>query len=353
MRGCLQSTSRAMLVMVIVASGLLAGVAGARPAQAAALPGGKANFVMTQGYLVASSRANWVRLGNYQFFTDGTVRARTYLWWQRYPEARIGTGTTPDSSCSTTAGSSGSLVRTCEVLTAGGFRSSPEETRTGTFTYSDGVVRIHWQISQTWNEEWYVTLSADGKLAKLDYKYNTLAKYGYGYGSNAALTTRRAMSTVQAFPGTLKMDHVGWANGQLGTVTGQTFGHSSFRQCTAVTWCLTYHQPSSARACQASGGCPNYGGGTTANDSSIEYYLVMVSNGDRRDTLWHWCRCLAKERGQFCYTGNSHVKPLYQVIDDNGGFHGWVGAEASFYNSSSSDARTHDQLAVFRIVDFR
>jgi hypothetical protein len=353
MRAFLRLTSRAVLVMAVLAAGALAGLVKAGPVQAAALPGGKANFVITQGFLDSSSLENWVRLGNYQFSTDGTVLARTYLWWQRYPEARIGTGTTPDSSCSTTAGSSLSQVRTCEVLTAGGFRSSPEETRTGTFTYSNGVVSISWQISQTWNEEWYLTLSADGKLAKLDYKYNTLARYGYGYGSNAALTTRRAMSTVLAFPGTLKLDQAGWANGQISTVTGQTFGLSSFRQCTSTTWCLTYHQPSSAAACQAAGGCPNYGGGTAADDSSIEYYLVMVSSGDRRDTMWHWCRCLAKERGEFCYTGNSHVKPMYQVIDDDGAFHGWVGAEASFYNSPSADPRAHDQLSVFRMADFR
>lgn len=344
---------RLMAVSLLLAAAVSVSVTTATPARAAALPAGKANFVVSLGYLVDSSRENWVRLGSYQFRADGTVLARTYLWWQRYPEARIGTGTTPDSSCSTTAGASSSRVRTCQVMTAGGFRSSPEESRTGTYTYGDGVVRIHWQISQTWNEEWYVTLSPDGKLAKLDFKYNTLAKYGYGYGSNAALTTRRAMSSVLAFPGTLKLDHVGWAGGRIGTVTAQTFNHRSFSQCTTATWCLTYHQPSSAGACQASGGCPNYGGGTTVNDSSIEYYLVMVSNGDRRDTLWHWCRCLARERGQFCYDGNSHVKPMYQVIDDDGGFHGWVGAEASFYNSASSNPRLSDQLSVFRMVDFR
>jgi hypothetical protein len=342
-----RSLSRFALVVALFAAGLVA----SPRAEAAALPGGKANFVVSLGYLVGgSARQNWVRLGTYQFRTDGTVLGRTYLWWQRYPEARIGTGSTPDSSCSTVAGSSSSLVRSCQALTAGGYLSSPEESRTGTYTYSGNVVTIRWQIGQTWTEQWGVSTSADGTLVKLDFQYNTLATAGYGYGSNAALATRRAMSSVLAFPGTLKQDLVGWTGDRVSTVTGSTFGHSAFRSCTTTTWCLTYHQPSSAGACQASGGCPNYGGGTTANDSSIEYYLIKLSNTDRRDTLWHWCRCLAKERGEFCYTGNSHVKPMLQIIDDNGNFHGWVGAEASFYPTS---LRSSDMLATFRMTDFR
>jgi hypothetical protein len=53
------------------------------PAAAVALPGGRANFVVAIGSLSSgSARDNWVRLGNYRFSTDGSVRARTYLWWR-------------------------------------------------------------------------------------------------------------------------------------------------------------------------------------------------------------------------------------------------------------------------------
>jgi hypothetical protein len=242
------------------------------------------------------------------------------------------------------------MVRTCEALTAGGFVASPEESRTGTYTYTGNVVRISWQVSQTWTEQWGVSLSPDGKLAKLDFQHNTLATTGYGYGSSADLTTRRAMSSVLAFPGTLKQDITSWTGDKVSTDSGQVFGHSAFRLCSTVTWCLTYHQPSSQNACQAAGGCPRYGGGTAHNDSSIEYYLVRVNSDDRRDSMWHWCRCLAKEQGQFCYTGNSHVKPMMQIIDDDGAFHGWVGAEASF---APNGPRSSDMLSVFRLASFR
>lgn len=224
------------------------------------------------------------------------------------------------------------------MLTAGGFTGAPDENRTGTYTVSGNVVSIRWKIAQTWTEQWFVRPSSDGTLARLDLKHSTLATHGYGYGSNAALGTRRAMSSVKAFSGTLRQDLTSWAGGKIVNSSGQRFGHSAFRACASTTWCLTYLQPSSSGACQKSGGCPKYGGGTKANVSSIQYYLTKVSSSDRRDTLWHWCTCLAMERGQFCYTGNSHVKPLMQIIDDRGAFRGWVGAEASF--STGAGART-------------
>ncbi|MFC0534047.1 hypothetical protein [Phytohabitans kaempferiae] len=331
------------------------------PAAAVSLPGGHANYVVTLGHLANNFRANWVRLGTYQFRTDGTVTARMWVWSQTTPVARVGTGATPDGSCSTTAGSSTSKVRTCQILTAGGFTSAASETRNGTFTtYTQNVggvptqvVSVSWQVGQAWTDEWYVRGDANGLLSRLDFKYNTKALYGYGYGSNAGLSERRAMSSVLAFPGVLKQDLVSWSKDQVGQSHGQTFGHTAFRGCDVTTQCLTYLQPSSSGACQASGGCPTYGGGTSYNITSIQYYLVKMSSYDRRDNLWHWCTCLALERNEFCYTGNSHVKPMLQIIDDLGAFRGWVGAEASFYPSSSGDPRYSDMISVFRLTDFR
>lgn len=83
------------------------------PAAAVALPGGKANYVVSLGHLANNFRGNWVRLGTYEFSTSGTVTARIWVWSQGNPVARAGSGTTVDSSCSTTAGSSNSRVRTC------------------------------------------------------------------------------------------------------------------------------------------------------------------------------------------------------------------------------------------------
>ncbi|MEU1389196.1 MULTISPECIES: hypothetical protein [unclassified Nonomuraea] len=334
---------------VAATAGTTAATTAATRTAASALPGGKSTFVVSQGHLQAASRQNWVRLGTYRFAANGTVSAALYLWWQRFPKARQRTGTVPDPSCTTKAGGVASRPRGCEVLTAGGYTGGPSETRTGTYTLAGNVLTIRWKIAQTWTEQWYVRTSPDGRLARLDLKGSSLATHGYGYGSNAAIGTRRAMSSVRAFPGSLRQDLTSWASGTLVNSANQPFGHSSFRACKSTTSCLTYLQPSSRGACQKSGGCPKYGGGTRANVSSIQYYLTTISKSDRRDTLWHWCTCLAMERGEFCYTGNSHVKPLMQIIDDTGAFRGWVGAEASF----STGSRATDMLAVLRISDFR
>ncbi|WP_162907027.1 hypothetical protein [Allorhizocola rhizosphaerae] len=357
-------SSRYVAVIRGVVAAALAVTAGAvfvpGSASAATLPGDKANYVVAMGHLADNFRGNWVRLGTYEFKTTGTVTARMWLWSQTSPVSRVGTGTTPDSSCSTTSGSSTSRVRTCEILTAGGFTSTAPETRTGTFTTSTQtvggvptqVVSISWQVSGAWTDEWYVRKDAGGLLSRLDFKYNTKALYGYGYGSNAALTTRRAMSSVVAFPGTLQLDQYGWSKDNVAYSDG-VFQHTSFRTCDVTTHCITYVQPSSSRACQNDGGCPEYGGGTGPNVTSIQYYISKMSSYDRRDSLWHWCTCLAMEQGRFCYTGNSHVKPMLQIIDDTGAFRGWVGVEASFYPRDTSEYRDRDMISVFRLSDFR
>ncbi|MET9951580.1 hypothetical protein ABZ135_08525 [Streptomyces sp. NPDC006339] len=329
------------------------------PAQATAqeLPGGKANYVVSLGHLKDAARNNWVRLGTYEFdAATGTVAARMYLWEHASPKARVGTGTVPDASCATRDPNDTTLVRACEVKTAGGFTGSPTDLRTGVYELRtvtiDGVatpiVWISWNFATAWTEQWAIENGTD--LARLKFLYNTKATTGYAYGSNAALTTRRAMTTVQAHPARITLQGTSWAHDVTKPIGG-TFGHTQFRTCETTTWCLTLLQPSSSTACQKTG-CPHYGGGTTPNITSIQYYLQKLANTDRRDTLWHWCTCLAMERNETCYTGNSHVKPMYQVIDDTGTFRGWVGVEASYWPNAGEDPRKSDMFAVYRMADW-
>lgn len=51
-------------------------------------------------------------------------------------------------------------------------------------------------------------------------------------------------------------------------------------------------------------------------------------------------------RGETCYTGDSHARPMLQVIDDAGSFHGWVGVEMSRGNDLGGD-----YIALFRKAD--
>jgi hypothetical protein len=316
------------------------------PASAAELPGGKANFVVSLGSFKAGT-TNWMRLGDYTFTPDGKVRARAYLWKQTDHAARAGTGTKPDSTCSTTVVSpSATLVRDCEVQTVSGFAGVPTEERPGDYRVADGVLHITWQVPG-WNEEWAVVVSPANKLVRLDFRSNALATAGYGYGSNAPLTTRRQMSSVQAFPGNLRLEYEGWSGGGPGQ-NASGFDIASYHACKTTSWCLTLLQPGSENSCGEGGGCIK---GNT--DTSIQNYIVRISNNDRRDTHWHWCSCLTKhENGtdEKCYTRNSHVKPMLQILDDDGQFHGWVGVEASFNPGTD---RSKDMLSALRVSDFR
>jgi hypothetical protein len=316
------------------------------PATAAAeLPGGKAYFVVSRGSFKTGT-GNWMRLSDYTFTTDGKVRARTYLWQQAKPVARQGTGTTPDSSCSTSSAKPPqTLVRSCQVLTAGGFTSAPNESTPGNYRIEGDQLHITWDVPG-WNEQWAVVPSPDGTLARLDFRSNALATAGYGYGSNTPLTTRRQMASVQSFPGNLRLEFHGWGKGSP-TDGASGFDTGLYRTCTTTSWCLTYLQPESGNSCQTGSGCKASG------DTSIQNHVVRVSNTDRRDTHWHWCSCLSinsSGKEEFCYKGNSHVKPMLQILDDKAQFRGWVGVEASF---SPQGIREDDMLSAFRVADFR
>ncbi|MEV6237341.1 hypothetical protein [Lentzea sp. NPDC051838] len=323
------------------------------PATAAAadLPGGKANFVVTLGSFKAG-QDNWVRLGDYQF-AGGRVTARTYLWRQGKPAFRVGTGTKPDRSCSTpTAAPGQSLVRECEVQTTDGFTSDPTERRTGDYRIENGLLKITWtDVGQAWSEQWALTPSPDGKLVRLDLRFNTLATAGYAYGSNTPLTTRRQMASVQAFPGTLQLDLRGWERNAPRELDADPYEIGKFKTCATTSWCLTYLLPAAKSACRE--GCVK---GNT--DLSIQNYVVRVSNNDRRDTHWQWCSCLTKDENgneQTCYTRNSHVRPMLQILDDDAQFRGWVGVEASFNPvvKPGVNPRDSDMLWTFRVTDFR
>jgi len=329
---------------------VIALLAAAVPATAAgALPGGRANFVVSTGSLTTGSTSNWFRLGTYTFdAATSKVAASMYVWEQTKPTQRVGIKVTPDSSCASADPKATKQVRPCEVMTAGGFTGAPNDTRQGTYVIGteDGkqIVTVTW--SPTWTDKWSV--DTQQALARLNFVSSTRVNSGYGYGSNAALTDRRAMSSVQAHSGVLRYAGKGWTGGTASDVTS-SFDIGQFNTCTTVTWCLTYLQPSSTKVCQEGGGCPHYGGGTPANVSSLQYYLGRVNSADRRDALWHWCTCLAMERDEPCYTGNSHVKPLLQILDDSGTFRGWVGVEGSF---STNGVRNSDMLGVFAQADW-
>lgn len=329
------------------------------------LPGGRPYYVVSMASLTNGSYSNWMRLGTYQFNTNGTVTARMWVWSQARPVGRSSSGVAPAENCSTLSGSSTSRVRKCVVPTPGGFTGSPNDVRTGTFKLSGTnpqKVTISWNNgSKPWTEIYDIAVNPDPSqpLALLRLTYSTaIAKDATGafkggafaYGSVRPLTERRHMTSVQAYKKRtdfgLHYNQLGLTGSTLGRWTNQVFAPGIYRTCDVTTNCLTMVsvvQDNDAKGICGTPSCPN------GNDRRLQNYIVRVG-ADRRDMIWHWCTCLAAARGEFCYTGNSHLKPLLQILDDNGNFAGYVGVEVSF---STANKRSQDMLGLIRVAEFR
>lgn len=292
------------------------------------LPLGKANFAVAIGELRTNSTKNWVRLGQYTFAADGTVSERHWHWSQRTRVNRSYTGFT----------ASGCVARACNVQTAGGYHSTgASKTLSGTYRVSGTKLHIAWKDGD-W-EDWTLGSLADGSLASVELAGNNFgATHGYGNGSNAGWSARASAATLVA------VDHAKlvhrydlWkTNGEhakpyIDHGDGGPFWVTGWSKCRGGS-CL--------------------GARTGGAATGTEYYLAPASSptGHRRDTLWHWRTNLADSRGEHCYTGGSHVKPMIQIIDDEGVFHGWIGVEGSLNVSSPASGVLGDDIGVFRIL---
>jgi hypothetical protein len=312
--------------VVLISAATLAFTLPAAPASAtsAGAPAGMYRFVVAIGGLDTASRENWVRLATYSLTADGQAFESHHHWTQRVRVPRSYTGVRGE----------GCAVRACQVQTANGFQatSSPKKL-SGTYTVTGSVVRFTW-TGNGW-EEWTVTEPIPGGLAKLTFRASSFtATHGYGYGSNATWSDRASMAEIAAFDhDRLKHDYHLWKTDAgrpyLDEGAGNPFWVRNWTRC-------------------QSGRCLG------ASNPSTDYYLstANATSTDRKDTIWHWHRSLADGRGEHCYTGNSHVKPMLQVIDNSGGFHGWVGVEASLNQSSPAQGTAADDIGVFEISEF-
>jgi hypothetical protein len=296
------------------------------PAAAAerAAPGGMSRFTVAIGGLSTASRTNWVRLATYSFTANGTVSESHFHWSQRTRVARTSTGVRA-ADC---------VARDCVVQTANGFQATSQpEHLSGTYTVTGTTLRVEW-TGNGW-EQWQVSEPITGKLAKLTYQGSSFgATHGYGYGSNAAWATRASMAQIAAFDHTkLKHDYHLWKTDNGTPYLDEGAGNPF--------WVLGWDPCSSSRCL----------GATT---SGTQYYLstANTTSTDRRDTIWHWRTSLADGRGEYCYTGNSHVKPMLQIIDSDGGFHGWVAVEASLNQTVPDQGTSADDIGVFEIAEF-
>ncbi|MFF3458945.1 hypothetical protein ACFYXH_32435 [Streptomyces sp. NPDC002730] len=344
-------TTNPLLAVFALLISLLA-TAGQARAAAVALPGGKANWVVSVGRMdlpTANNYRNWVRLGYYTFKTDGTVVTSYWNWNQRDQPMRVNTVT---ADC-------GQPVPTCAVKTVDGFQSEPKGGLQGTYAYTaDERLAVTWSkdaaggavdaMTEYWKLE---TGVGPGGLARItsptfygaipsnnveipapDAFSTYSANFGVGYGSNASLgrESRASMTALlkdgrynnRPYKGSFVVAKAGLvgregAGGDWSFKSGspkeESPDHNNpWRGC-ANGLCIGWNQHNT--------GCHS----DTDPDKDRIRYIAEIGGG-RRNTEWYWCQLLAQ--GKDCYQYNSHPRPMLQIVDDSGTFQGWVGVEA-------------------------
>lgn len=302
-----------------------AGASGQPGTAATNAPGGQHRFTVSVGRVDPTVHTNWVRLASYSFTATNEVHESHWHWSQSKRVVRTSTGVR----------ASGCVARDCVVYTANGFQSTSAPQRLhGTYVVTGSVLRITWD-SGIW-EEWTVTSPIAGKLAKLTFRgTNFGATHGFGYGSNAEWSTRASMAQIAATDHSrFNHNYYLWKTNSSGVPYIDHGEGSPF-------WIRNWTRCASSRCLGARSSNPT------------EYYLstANTTSTDRRDTIWHWVTANADGRGEYCYTGNSHVKPMMQIIDSDGGFHGWVAVEASLNQTVPSQGTKGDDIGVFIIAD--
>jgi hypothetical protein len=317
---------------LVVASPLAVAAAASPHARETRPPMGKANFAVAMGGLSTDSSENWVRLGQYTFADDGTVSERYWHWTQSTRTVRTSTGNS----------AAGCTSRDCVVLTADGWQTDQATgLLAGRYSVDGDRLRISWEGGQ-W-EDWTLDSLANGSLADVALAGSSFgATHGFGDGSNVSWTTRiPAAAVADADHTALTHEYFLWK-----TEYSAETGHTPYiDEGDGSPFWVTNWSPCTGRRC--------LGAQTLAADGTVRtlYYVSPATTSDdhRRDTLWHWRIHLADDRGEICYTGNSHVKPMLQVIGDDGRFHGWVGVEASL-NQTTWAGTADDDIGVFRII---
>ncbi|HEX6685650.1 MAG TPA: hypothetical protein VF062_22940 [Candidatus Limnocylindrales bacterium] len=312
----------------------------AAPPAHAAPPLGKQNWVVSTSGFRTDAFRNYLRLGYIVF--NGTTNAVEHNFW---------TWNQADHPLPIPSGDvyyCGSWVpgtnprNNCAIKTAPGFTGNPNGRFTGTYSYNPATaqVAITWtsstinggttavNLAETWNVSAHGTGLARMALATDNYSLTG----GIGHGSNASLAvnSKASMAAVRATTATYLLEgqtiHNGvmsnWTRGGAGGLTMSNWNLCDDGSCLGM---VQNNAGCGVSSCCAPG--PNYEAcAARLAASNRRFYYLSNAFGGRRNTYEFWCECLSYDG---CYQLNSHVRPLLQVIDDAGGFRGWVGAEVS------------------------
>ena len=319
---------------VLVAAQLIAAPAHAAP------PLGKQNWVVSAAGFRTDAYRNYLRLGYLVFNNTSTAVEHNFWTWNQadYP-LPINSGDV--YYC-------GSWVpgtnprNNCPIHTAPGFTGEPNGRFTGTYSYNATTA----QVTITWTsstidgstvgvnlvETWSVSTPRPG-LARMALASDSYSlTYGIAFGSNASLaqTSKATPAQIKATTETYLLEGQSVSNNTIGSYTRGASGGltmSGWNLCDDGSCMGTVQNNAGCSPASCCPAGPDYEA-CAARLAAVNrrFYYLTNAYGGRRNSYEYWCECLSYDA---CYTRNSHVKPMLQVIDDGGVFRGWVGAEVS------------------------
>lgn len=279
------------------------------------LPAGRSSFVVA--LMGVKGNASWVRLATWAFADDGTI-AEDYWYWDQTQAPEL---TDPYATRIQTGYRTTGCPKVCDVWTTRTFEpgAPPPFSRVGTWVYDElGNVAITWD---TGFHESYAVVD-HGAYAQL-----TLASHEYGgvstvyasvYGSNAPLEVG---ATIDEIADVAALDFV----------SHEKNWDSEVRDISETIWWGQYNRCTDAPCLQG------------MNPAIYHTYFAGVPETDGRKVYWyHQLEVVALDPNCAQIDRGGHTYELLQILDDDGGFVGFVGVETSLLGQrTGGDILTH------------
>ena len=301
-----------LLSALAMGVGLLA-VTSSSVSAAVALPGGKPNYVVS--VIGGGLDQHHVRIAQYTFTagsgSTGTVH-ETFWYWHQYNF----TGGASTNKVQTGYSSRGTGCNNCPIRAPKGFQpGSNGKTLTGTY-YKDtnGRIVITWTGGQ--RETWSVS-TAVGYVKLTLFNSNFNLRKGEAYGSTASFSKAASRDDIKNL--TLYQTLRSASNCPSGKCPTASNGYMTEKVRVPLYFGSgpSPYVPCSGSPCLS-----------LINSSWRSIFVVPTGQGRR--SYWQSQNHGVDNYYGVCFsTGGGHTWALLQIIDDNGKFIGFVGAEAS------------------------
>lgn len=298
--------------------------------------GARRSFVTTQMFDSGKTlpARSVVRLSQYSFriMADGSCSVREDYWeWSHLNMAGSAYSGMSTDGCE-------SVGQVCPVYTSSGFEKPPS-TRFGRYVVGTNAVAVYWDETPTLYERW--NISSLEKITKFTLSTSPRFNIGSGWGSKKGFGTFVPISLIPSisYPGSFYQNNYGKSVSGRTAITFKSFEKCLSGSCATLRSSFTYS--TEVPESQIPATLNKYIGSQVVKIeggvATIEYPEwndnFIAGTGSRKNFYNHQMDQGADGAINSCIgvngMGKGHLKPMLQIVDDDGAFRGWVGVEAS------------------------